>query len=434
MPTEPRPPDGSPAETPPAEPSPPVDESGDDAHPRAEADSEDEARLAPHRLRLVAFATDVAVVAVVFVLALVLDKLVGVPAVIVYLTAGVTFIYYLSATTWLMDGQTAGKAVCGLAVRRIDRTTPARSWRGLVWSVGRHSVGYLVADVLGLGALLALVTARRRCLHDYAFNSEVVMVAPEQDEQGASFTARYRHYWEEFDKRYDEVKSNYRWLFAPWKWLTRVALAVASYLTILTREASAAELPPAASAVPPAKALSTKAGVAVWAGTTFTAAAVLSSIAADPEPLDLAGTWEIIQYVETENESVIPSDLLGAQLRLTTLDCGDEPCPVEVSEAWDGARRFQGLRLDPVDGGTVYEARWESVADCFAREPPHELVAEAVYDSTNTLRWERLGRGSANNQLSFTHEQAFTIIREVGNCSPEGTVTAEFIAERRASE
>lgn len=293
MPSDSRPPDASPSGTPPLTPALQVASRNAEAYPRARvaeaASSGAETRLAPHRLRLVAFATDAALVAIVFGLALAFDKLVGAPAVVLYLAAGITFIYYLGATTWLMGGQTAGKAACGLVVRRIDGTPPTRSWRGLLWAFGRHSVGYLVVDVLGLGTLLALVTPRRRCLHDLAFGSEVVMVAPARAGERASFGTRYRDYWERFDSRYDEIKRRYRWFFTPWKWLTRVAVAVASYLTIVPRWASAAELSPPVWSAPPAKALSIKAGVAVWTTTTFTTAAIVAAVTPGPGPIPSDG-------------------------------------------------------------------------------------------------------------------------------------------------
>lgn len=52
---------------------------------------------------------------------------------------------------WLTGGQTVGKALFGLTERRIDGAKPKATLGGLAWAVGRHSWGYLVIDVLGVG-------------------------------------------------------------------------------------------------------------------------------------------------------------------------------------------------------------------------------------------------------------------------------------------
>ena len=276
--------------------------------------------LAPHRLRLIAFGTDAVVVAVVFGLALVLDMFAGVSTVVLYVTASVTYVYYLGAAMWLMDGQTAGKAACGLVVRRIDGTPPPHSLGGLLWAFGRHSVGYVVVDVLGLGAMLALVTPRRRCLHDIAFASEVVMVAPTPP-RPVSFGTLYREFWERFATQYDEINQRYRWFFFPWKWLTRVALAVAAYLTFLVRPRTGGEPPPDASSAPPAKALSVKGAVAVWTVTTVATGTTIAAVAhaSSPDPIkntSIVLAVETVGQPETAEISVMRAD--GSQRRQLT--------------------------------------------------------------------------------------------------------------------
>ena len=93
---------------------------------------ESEVRLAPHGLRLVAFVFDVLLFAVAIGVGLAMDASTGWPFWILSFAAAVWFVYYVSATVWLMDGQTAGKAVCGLRVRRIDGCFPSGGRHDLV--------------------------------------------------------------------------------------------------------------------------------------------------------------------------------------------------------------------------------------------------------------------------------------------------------------
>jgi uncharacterized RDD family membrane protein YckC len=148
----------------------------------AAADSDDERRsrvgrqsgetsgseiyLAPHGLRLLAFLIDVLFFLGVVVVGYLAGKFYGWLAWLLWVVAAATFVYYVAATVWLTD-QTLGKAMTGLRVRRIDGRPPSRSLRGLASSVGRHTAGYVIADVLFLGSLTSLFTSRRRCLHDY---------------------------------------------------------------------------------------------------------------------------------------------------------------------------------------------------------------------------------------------------------------------------
>ncbi len=286
---------------------------------REESLVEGEARLAPHGLRLIAFVVDVLFFALVLGLGLALDKFTDVPVLGLYVAAGVTFVYYMTATVWLMDGQTAGKAVAGLRVRRIDGSLPARSLRGLAWSFGRHSLGYVIADVLLLGAVSALFTQRRRCLHDYAFGSEVVLVG--SGERAKPFSARYRAFWELCAARYEEVAAQNRWVFWPWKWLTRVLLMVATYL-MFVREAVAAGTSPPASAAPAAKPLPLKGGAALWTATAIaTGAAVTGIVSIVPEPdqtrnINVVTQRGIIGRPETTEIYIMKAD--GDQIRQIT--------------------------------------------------------------------------------------------------------------------
>ena len=256
---------------------------------------ESEALLAPHGLRLVAFLIDMVVVALAFGLAWIYDSFTEKPPSLAYLAAGIIFVYYLAATVWLLDGQTAGKAVCCLRVRRINGELTSDSLRGLLWSFGRHSVGYLIADVLLLGTLAAFFTPRRRCLHDVAFGSEVVLVGTRDAARSPG------HHYKEFMKtlvaRYEEVGARNRWMLFPVIKLAGVLMMTAELLEkllplfekVLPADASS----PAAS-TPAATTLSAKGGASLWAATTALtvmavgSAVVFSRTLDDPE-LVLAG-------------------------------------------------------------------------------------------------------------------------------------------------
>jgi hypothetical protein len=77
-------------------------------------------------------------------------------------------ILYHGALIWLTE-ETIGKALVGLRVRRSGKKV------GLLWALGRSSIGYFVVDVFGMGAAFALLNPDHKCLHDYVFDSEVVV-------------------------------------------------------------------------------------------------------------------------------------------------------------------------------------------------------------------------------------------------------------------
>src|SRR6266542_4639660 len=145
-------------------------------------------RLAPLPRRLGAFMVDGAAVAVSFGVAALLGQIEAPDIarfmlVTVAVALGVALAVVPGLSVWLTGGQTVGKALFGLTERRVGGTKPKATLGGLAWAVGRHSWGYLVIDVLGVGALAALVSPRRRCLHDLAFGSEVVWAGQDDGAQ-----------------------------------------------------------------------------------------------------------------------------------------------------------------------------------------------------------------------------------------------------------
>jgi hypothetical protein len=211
-----------------------------------------------------------------------LGKLTGLPTLVLVVGAVAWWIYYLGTTAWLMDGRTAGKAICGLRVRRSGVDATPQPVRGVIWSLSRHSIGYLVVDVFLVGTLLALVDGRRRCPHDYAFGSDVIQV-PATEDVPASFAARYKRHWQQFTDRYDALIKRNQWFFMPWKLLTRGLVVVWAVVGLLPDKALAAEsvTPAPAEAATP---LSLKAAAGVWAATTVSTGAILAARRSDPRP------------------------------------------------------------------------------------------------------------------------------------------------------
>src|SRR5262249_33872366 len=125
-------------------------------------------------------------------------------------------VLYESLWLWGSGGQTIGKAFCNLTVCRIDGTAPAHTWRGLVWSLGRHGVGYTIADVFGLGILTALGPSRR-CVHAYLFSSQVI-IRPDD----ADLLARLDDYVKRLDAGVEASSKRYASLVSLWKKLTKL--------------------------------------------------------------------------------------------------------------------------------------------------------------------------------------------------------------------
>jgi len=286
-----------------------------DRHP---AGGDESVRLAPHGLRLVAFVFDVLLFAVAIGVGLAMDALTGWPFWILSAAAAVWFVYYVSATVWLMDGQTAGKAVCGLRVRRIDGSLPSRARGDLAWSFGRHSVGYLIADVLLLATISSLFTPRRRCPHDYAFGSEVMLVVGGEPTPAST---RYRQFWELFQERHAEVKKRYAPIVWPLKWVTAGVGTVAVWLGFVSDALAAGPSTPA-SAAPAAKPLSVKGAVALWTTTTVVTGAVIvggSGIRPDdglPRNVNVVTAVQDVGLPETSEIYVMKAD--GDELRQLT--------------------------------------------------------------------------------------------------------------------
>ena len=188
------------------------------------SDTTEPVSFAPHPLRLVAFTIDLLLLAATTG---VVAGVTGSPLVyaVVLLMAWVT---YQTGSVWLTGGRTIGKAACNLSVRHIDGSAPRKDLAGLTWAFGRASRGYLVVDMGGLGVLVALRNPRRRCLHDYAFASEVILhpdISEPLHHPGRLERIRQQlqQFSEDRENAWEAEKKKYAFVAALWKWLARIA-------------------------------------------------------------------------------------------------------------------------------------------------------------------------------------------------------------------
>jgi uncharacterized RDD family membrane protein YckC len=114
--------------------------------------------LPPHSLRLAALIIDFLIVILVVMF--------GLPQPVRFIFPLGLFFGYHTIRVWRFH-RSFGKALLGLRVRVGKRPT-------LLWSLGRSTLGYFGADLLGLGLLVGLFDARRRYAHDYVFESFVI--------------------------------------------------------------------------------------------------------------------------------------------------------------------------------------------------------------------------------------------------------------------
>ena len=178
--------------------------------------------FAPHPLRLLAFMIDLFLVAAATGAVAAVTGSLLVYAVVLLMA----WVIYQTGSVWLTGGRTIGKAACNLSVRHIDGSAPRQDRAGLAWAFGRASLGYLVIDMGGLGVLVALRSPRRRCLHDYAFASEVVLHPDTGDPlhprgRLERIRQRLQQFTQDRENAWEAKKKNYAFAAALWKWLLR---------------------------------------------------------------------------------------------------------------------------------------------------------------------------------------------------------------------
>jgi uncharacterized RDD family membrane protein YckC len=140
------------------------------------------------------------------------------------------FVGYHTTFTWLLS-TTPGKALRGLMIVRVDGQPFERNWRKLPWVFGRSSVGYLLVDVFGVGAVAPLLFGEPRPLHDVVFRTMAI--------SDPNTPPRSRVRLEQLEARLAAQAEAVRWprsalqkLFA---WIVKGLLAIATGLAMLRR-------------------------------------------------------------------------------------------------------------------------------------------------------------------------------------------------------
>jgi uncharacterized RDD family membrane protein YckC len=253
----------------------------------APADTTEAVSFAPHPLRLLAFMIDLFLVAAATGAVAVVTGSLVVYAVVLLMA----WVIYQTGAVWLTGGRTIGKAACSLSVRRIDGSAPRQDRAGLAWAFGRASLGYLVIDMGGLGILVGLRNPRRRCLHDYAFASEVVLHPDTSDplhprSRLERIRQRLQQFTEDRENAWEAKKEKYAFAATLWKWLlriTEISLGVVIFARdrwhdLVSRFAAHAHptsSAPAAKALTAGKLTTLVAATSVATGTAVVAAAAV---------------------------------------------------------------------------------------------------------------------------------------------------------------
>jgi uncharacterized RDD family membrane protein YckC len=261
------------------------------------ADTTEAVSFAPHPLRLLAFMIDLFLLAVATGAAAAVTGSLVVYAVVLLMA----WVIYQTGSVWLTGGRTIGKAACSLSVRHIDGSAPRQDRAGLAWAFGRASLGYLVIDIGGLGILVGLRSPRRRCLHDYAFASEVVLHPDTGDPlhprgRLERLRQRLQQFTEDRENAWEAKKKNYAFVATLWEWLVRITeISLAGLLFARDRwhalvQHLAAHAHPTTSA-PAAKALTAGKITTLVATTTVATGTAVAVAAATYLAAPIIGDW-----------------------------------------------------------------------------------------------------------------------------------------------
>jgi uncharacterized RDD family membrane protein YckC len=320
------------------------------------ADSVAEPRLllAPHGRRVWAFVLDLAVVGVlafipgglaVWLFDRATDASGLANLIPLALVLAAALCAYSTATSWLTEGQTPGKAMLGVAVRRRTGDAPSRDLDGLAWAAGRSSVGYVVIDVFGLGMLVGLLTPGRRCLHDYVFGSRVVLLAADVQTTGSEAAlARLRAWDERRRASARDVEERYGWLGRLVKWLAWIVTLPTTIVSGITAgkwlyvqlaklfDRASAEAP----SVAPAPAVPAPFTAAIATATTGVTASLAIAAGIAMSTPSIVGTWAdgLFQVKRTGADRFV-----GVYLRDTAAGgCAIPAGQVSMHIAGDGPR------------------------------------------------------------------------------------------------
>ncbi|WP_354643023.1 RDD family protein [Kitasatospora camelliae] len=333
------------------------------------------ARVTPHALRIAAIAADLLLVLALTLLpgaavALAAGRAGGaVPAVLAFLLVYLLGLVGAHATQVWLTGRTAGKAMFGLRVVRTDGSAPPPTARGLLWAVGRPSVGYLLVDVFGLGALAALGDRRHRCVHDLVFGSEVRLTAGADGASPGTPARRLRDHRQDLKASAAAARQRHGPAVAPWIWQADLialtltgCLFLAARIPLRTRPAPAGDTPPPrwsdrqATAAPavadtPVGSLS-RAGTAVLAvglsAVTLAVGTYIGQRLAPAETPGTAGTAGVASPVG-DRAGTAPSGAATSAIPQPSASpsAGGGPVPTAGTYLGTGVAAAVQLRLDP---------------------------------------------------------------------------------------
>jgi uncharacterized RDD family membrane protein YckC len=342
--------------------------------------------VAPMGRRFAALAIDAVVVGVGFLLLVAMGVIgikivgaVGQPVLALMLTLAACLATVMGMAVWFTDGQTIGKSLMGLTELRIKGRSLSGGPGDLVWALARHSWGYLVVDVLGVGVLAALFSRRRHCWHDVAFASEVVV----DPAASRSIEQRGRAFSERLDAGRRRSRERYGWLSRIWDWLAPLIRAVSVVVFTVFGLAVALKIFSSLSAGPgpgvgtaaPASTASTGAAstgaastgaagsavgsgpmAAVWAVTavaTTTVVSILSMVLSQPDlsSINVVVTWQKVDRPETREIRIMHAD--GSAMHVLTSNDAADSSPdlfhddriVFVSER-DGDPEIYAMKAD----------------------------------------------------------------------------------------
>lgn len=332
-----------------------------------------EARLAPYTARLGAFTFDALLAASVPLVLMVLGKLTlpatSLPWWLIAVVGTVTVLAAASGTSvWVTGGLTPGKAIMGLRERRI--TTPAAPDPAppkLVWAITRHSAGYLIIDILGIGALLTFFSPRRRCLHDIVFGSEVVH-QPLPTTGPATRKNLLQAYAQRVEEGSQHVAERHGWLLGFLKWYIRIVLAISGPLLFLIKTQPAAAATPTLATTAPAATLGTVATTAIVIPTAVATGVAVTAIEVEPSP-----TFPAVAQLPPAGDGYP----LGSPGEVTVRLEGGEP--LSDQEALDYYRGFDGGAAERRVARVEYEGVQASLGDVIVPVSyPRELLRQNV--------------------------------------------------------
>lgn len=393
---------------------PVVEPRGDDSSSRPSAP--EGTRLAPHGRRIVALLVDSLVLPVhVLWLAFAgrwvfqLEPSTGF-FVVLLICFGASLAVISGTSVWLTGGQTLGKAIVGLTERRVGRD-PSQDLRGLGWSLGRHSVGYLVIDVFGAGGLVAFGTPRRQALHDLVFGSEVVH-EPGAALVGQSWAERGKAFADRLETGLEASRERYGWVSSLWRWQAKLILLVAGIVwgvanllgKVGLAAASATPGTTPASSVPAAAPVSAKVAAAIVVPTTFVTGAAVVAIAADTAYQNVNVVYNFGTIGQPNTQEIYLAQADGDDIRRLTDDSSHDRDPdlfrdrvVVFSSERDGNSSLYTMTAEGTDVRRLTEPSGEDRDPDWS--PDGERIAFTRVEDDRWTVWVMAADGSSARAL-----------------------------------